>query len=66
MKIVRCTLLIIFQTKTGIDKNDLVTARKRVVNVSNTKAQSSTIDAILQPYSMKVLILSCPLELLGF
>ena len=59
-------LLIMFQTETGIDKDDLVTARKRVVKVCNAKAQISTIEAVLQPYSMKVLILSCPLELLGF
>ena len=55
-----------FQTETGIDKDDLVTARKGVVKVCNTKAQISTVEAVLQPYSMKVLILSCPLELLGF
>ena len=66
MKIVRCMLLIMFQTETGIDKDDLVTARKGVVKVCNTKAQISTVKAVLQPYSMKVLILSCPLELLGF
>ena len=66
MKIVRCMLLIKFQTETGIDKDDLVTARKRVVKVCNTKAQISTIEAVLQPYSMKVLILRSPLELLGF
>ena len=65
MKIVRCMLLIMFQTETGIDKDDLVTARKGVVKVCNTKALS-TVEAVLQPYSMKVLILSCPLELLGF
>ena len=62
----RCMLLIMFQTETGIDKDDLVTARKRVVKVCNAKAQISTIEAVLQPYSLKVLILSCPLELLGF
>ena len=50
MKIVRCMLLITFHTQTGIDKDDPVTAKKRVVKVCNTKAQISTIEVVLQPY----------------
>ena len=50
MKIVRCMLLITFQTQTGIDKDDPVTAKKRFVKVCNTKAQISTMEVVLQPY----------------